>query len=542
MKARHLVWLRRICQAFFLILFFFLLVEARLPHDIHLIYSPTLVVEKDLRLDQPTTFFFQLDPLVWLTSLISGHLLIKGFLWTVVILVMTVMLGRVFCGFICPFGTIHHLVSWVKPSLKGERMVRANQKTSSQKVKYFVLIAVLVSAAAGVNLAGLVDPIAFLFRSVGLAILPGLGAGLREVFNFLAKSDIKVLNLFSYGAEVLVAPIFGYDPKVYYTAWFIGVLFLVILFLNRIRPRFWCRTLCPLGALLGICARFSLLRLEKDQDKCADCALCSKGCQGAASPKPDEEWENAECMLCFNCLGSCPEDALSFRFRWSPKVNRQPDIGRRAVLGGIAAGISLPFLGRLDGQVNRVSDARLIRPPGSLPEKDFLRLCQRCGLCMKACPTNVINPALTEAGMAGFWTPHLVMILGYCEYSCTLCGSVCPTGAIKEISGKEKIERPIKIGSVYVDRGRCLPWSGNGPCIVCEEHCPTSPKAIYLREEDLPQPGGKRVRVKLPYVDLKSCVGCGICEYKCPVKGRPAIRVVSAGESRSMKNQILLEL
>jgi len=421
-------------------------------------------------------------------------------------------------------------------------MVRANQKTSSQKVKYFVLIAVLVSAAAGVNLAGLVDPIAFLFRSVGLAILPGLGAGLREVFNFLAKSDIKVLNLFSYGAEVLVAPIFGYDHKVYYTAWFIGVLFLVILFLNRIRPRFWCRTLCPLGALLGICARFSLLRLEKDQDKCADCGLCSKGCQGAASPKPDEEWENAECMLCFNCLGSCPEDALSFRFRWSPKVNRQPDIGRRAVLGGIAAGISLPFLGRLDGQVHRVSDARLIRPPGSLPEKDFLRLCQRCGLCMKACPTNVINPALTEAGMAGFWTPHLVMILGYCEYSCTLCGSVCPTGAIKEISGKEKIERPIKIGSVYVDRGRCLPWSGNGPCIVCEEHCPTSPKAIYLREEELPQPGGKRVRVKLPYVDLKSCVGCGICEYKCPVKGRPAIRVVSAGESRSMKNQILLEL
>jgi MauM/NapG family ferredoxin protein len=541
-KARHLVWLRRICQAFFLILFFFLLVEARLPHDIHLIYSPTLMAEKDLRLDQPTTFFFQLDPLVWLTSLISGHIWIKGFLWTVVILVMTVFLGRVFCGFICPFGTIHHLVSWVKPSLKGERMVRANQKTSSQKVKYFVLIAILVAAAVGVNLAGLLDPIAFLFRSVGLAILPGLGAGLREVFGFLAKSDIKVLNLFSYGAEVLVAPVFGYDPKVYYTAWFIGVLFLVILFLNRIRPRFWCRTLCPLGALLGICARFSLLRLEKDQDKCADCSLCSKACQGAASPKPGEEWKNAECMLCFNCLGSCPEDALSFRFRWSPKVNRQPDIGRRAVLGGIVAGVSLPFLGRLDGQVHRVSDARLIRPPGSLPEEDFLRLCQRCGLCMKACPTNVINPALTEAGMAGFWTPHLVMILGYCEYSCTLCGSVCPTGAIKEISGKEKIERPIKIGSVYVDRGRCLPWSGNGPCIVCEEHCPTSPKAIYLCEEELPQPGGKRVRVKLPYVDLKSCVGCGICEYKCPVKGRPAIRVVSAGESRSLKNQILLEL
>ena len=542
MKVRHLIWIRRISQAFFLFLFLFLLVEARLPHDIHLTYSPTLLAEKDLRLDQPTSFFFQLDPLVWLTSLISGHLWIKGFLWTVVILVMTVLLGKVFCGFICPFGTIHHLVGWVKPSLKGEKMVRANQKTSSQKIKYFVLIALVVSAVAGVNLTGLMDPIAFLFRSVGLAILPGLGAGLREVFDFLAKSDIKALNLLSYGAEVLVAPIFGYDFKVYHTAWFIGVLFIVILFLNRIRPRFWCRVLCPLGALLGVCARFSLIRLEKDQGKCTDCALCSKACQGAASPKPGEDWENAECMLCLNCLGSCPEDALSFRFRWSPKLNKQPDIGRRAVLGGILAGVSLPFLGRLDGQAHGVSEARLIRPPGSLEEKDFLRLCQRCGLCMKACPTNVINPTLTEAGIAGFWTPHLVMILGYCEYTCTLCGSVCPTGAIKEISGKDKIEQPIKIGSVYLDRGRCLPWAGNGPCIVCEEHCPTSPKAIYLCEEEVPQPGGKRVRVKLPYVDLKKCVGCGICEYKCPVKGRPAIRVVSAGESRSLKNQILLQV
>jgi formate hydrogenlyase subunit 6/NADH:ubiquinone oxidoreductase subunit I len=159
---------------------------------------------------------------------------------------------------------------------------------------------------------------------------------------------------------------------------------------------------------------------------------------------------------------------------------------------------------------------------------------------MKVCPTNVINPTLAEAGMAGFWTPHLIMIQGYCEYTCTLCGSVCPTGAIKEISVKEKIERPVIIGSAYVDRGRCLPWSGNAPCIVCHEHCPTSPKAIYLRKDVVPGPNGKSLSVQLPYVDLKKCVGCGICEYKCPVKGRAAIRTIAAGESRSLKNQILL--
>jgi formate hydrogenlyase subunit 6/NADH:ubiquinone oxidoreductase subunit I len=159
---------------------------------------------------------------------------------------------------------------------------------------------------------------------------------------------------------------------------------------------------------------------------------------------------------------------------------------------------------------------------------------------MKVCPTNAIHPTLSEAGMAGFWTPHLIMTQGYCEYTCTLCGSVCPTGAIHSIGAREKIKRPIKIGSAYVDRGRCLPWSGNAPCIVCQEHCPTSPKAIYLIDETVSGPDGKKLAVQLPFVDLKRCVGCGICENKCPVRSLPAIRTISAGESRSMRDQILL--
>jgi len=337
-----------------------------------------------------------------------------------------------------------------------------------------------------------------------------------------------------------VSPIFGYGYKSYQSGWLIGGLFLLIILINRIRPRFWCRTLCPLGALLGVFARYSFLRLEKDIEKCTDCKLCLKSCQGAANPIPGEQWASSECLFCFNCFNACPEDAIFFKFRWPLVKNEAPDMGRRAVLGGLTAGVALPFLGRLDGQIHKVSDPRLIRPPGSIPEKDFLTLCQRCGLCMKACPTDVINPALTEAGMAGFWTPSLIMIQGYCEYTCTLCGSVCPTQAIRRISVKEKIEAPVRIGSAYIVRGRCLPWSGNGPCIVCEEHCPTSPKAIRLYEGWMPGPDGKYVDVKLPYVNLKDCVGCGICEYKCPVKGRPAIRVIAAGESRSTRNQILL--
>ena len=540
MKSRHLVWIRRASQAFFLLLFLLLLAKTRLPQDIYLNYSAAFSTEQDIVLDQPVTFFFQLDPLIWLTSLLSGYHLIKGFWWALGVLIITLFLGRIFCGFVCPLGTIHHMASRARPALKGEAMFQANRKAPSQKLKYFLLIALLTASLIGLNLTGLMDPISFLFRSVALAVLPGFGIGLRELFNIMAQSDIKSLNLLSYGAEVFLSHVFGYGYQAFQTAWFIGLLFIVILFLNRIRPRFWCRILCPLGALLGVFARFSILKLEKDQQKCTDCKMCIAGCQGAASPMPGLEWENSECLMCFNCFDSCPEDALSFRFRWSPKLNRKPDMGRRAVLTGLLAGISLPFLGRLDGKVNKVPDPRLIRPPGSLPEKDFLTLCQRCGLCMKACPTNVINPTLSEAGMAGFWTPRLIMVQGYCEYTCTLCGSVCPTGAIRPFSVREKIGGPIRIGSVHMDRGRCLPWSGNGPCIVCEELCPTSPKAIYLRNDVVPGSDGKMLRVQLPYVDLKRCVGCGICEYKCPVKGRPAIIVIAAGESRSLENRILL--
>jgi len=540
LKVRHLIWIRRGSQACFLVLFLFLLIESRLPHDVIVDYSLAFTSDQTITVEHPVGFFFQLDPLISISSLLSGRHLIQGFWWAAVLLVLTVFLGRVFCGFICPLGTIHHLVSAVKPALRGARMVKANKKSPGQRIKYFILIVVLVGAVMGTNLAGLLDPISMLFRSVALAIIPGIGIGVRELFGWMAGSDFTVLNLMAYG-EVLLAPVFGFAAKAFHTGWFIGLLFLVILFLNRIRPRFWCRFLCPLGALLGLFSRFTILKLEKYPQRCTGCHACTVSCQGAAEPEPGTAWESAECLMCFNCLGSCPEEALAFRFKLrSPVANKKPDMGRRAVLTGILAGISIPLFGRLDGLLDKVSDPRLIRPPGSLPEEDFLTLCQRCGLCMKVCPTNVINPAFTEAGVAGLWTPHLVMTQGYCEYTCTLCGDVCPTGAIAGFSVKDKIEQPIKIGSAYIDRGRCLPWSGNGPCIVCEEHCPTSPKAIYFKKEYVPSHDGRDIQVQLPYVDLKKCVGCGICEFKCPIQGRPAIRVISAGESRSLENQILL--
>ncbi len=564
MKLKHLVWFRRLCQAFFLFLFVYLLVSTKLPQDVYLDYSPSFEQVQEIQIKGPVTFFFELDPLVWLSSMLSARQWIEGFGWAIALILATLVLGRFFCAFICPFGTIHHMCGAIRPAQKGRDRITANQPDSRRRIKYFLLIVFLTAAAVGVNYTGLMDPIAFLFRSLVTSIFPAIGIGLRDFFEALAFSDIKIFNYLAYGLEGLAAPVFGYEDKAFHTGWVIGILFLLILFLNRIRPRFWCRFLCPLGALLGIFSRFSLVRLEKDEKKCTGCGACTRVCQGAAAPAPGRNWQKPECLMCFNCAAVCPEDALNFRFKPVFQPAAKPDISRRVLLGGLLAGISLPLFGRLDGKISKTYAPALIRPPGSLAEPEFLDRCQRCGLCMKACPTNVIVPAFSEAGLAGFWTPVLNMNLGYCEYTCTLCTGVCPTGAIQKLSAREKLQTPVKIGSAYIDRGRCLPWNGNSPCIVCEEHCPVSPKAIYFKKDVIVRPKSEQtphnrarpemeikpemeiememeeINVQLPFVDLSRCIGCGICQNKCPVNGKPAIRVISAGESRSLENQILL--
>jgi len=224
------------------------------------------------------------------------------------------------------------------------------------------------------------------------------------------------------------------------------------------------------------------------------------------------------------------------------------NLQRRKVLTGLAAGaVVVPLLRSTPGfAVER--QERLLRPPGALDEEYFLSRCIRCGECMKVCPNNALQPAFTEAGLEGLWTPVMVPRIGYCESSCVLCSQVCPTGAIWEITAKEKgwearvpsDAKPISLGTAFLDRGRCLPWAMATPCIVCEEWCPTSPKAVYLQPAEVADAEGHLQQVKQPFVDPHGCVGCGACEYACPVQDRPAVYVTSIGESRSRKNQILL--
>jgi ferredoxin len=313
-------------------------------------------------------------------------------------------------------------------------------------------------------------------------------------------------------------------------------LLLAILLLNLSERRFWCRYLCPLGALLGLLGRRALLKREVAEG-CNACGVCDRECQGGLPASRETGWISSECLYCMACDDACPKNAVSFGF------TRQPaealDLGRRRVLLAGGTGLAAVAVSRATPAFDRRANPGLLRPPGARAEPDFLARCVKCGECMKVCTTNGLQPTLLEAGLEGVWSPVLVPTRGYCEFNCTLCGQVCPTGAIQKLTPAAKSQ--WRIGTAMFDRGRCLPHAHATPCIVCEEVCPTPTKAIWFEEVVVRDRAGQAVTVKQPHVDLKLCIGCGICEAKCPIGDRPAVYVTSIGETRSRQNQMLLE-
>lgn len=530
-RARRLIRARRLVQTLVLGLFLVLLAANRPAAS----ESP----------EGPVKLFFDLDPLILVGTWIATRSLADLSLLALITVLVTLVLGRVFCGWFCPLGTLHNVVS----SLRGRfRRVTVRQEAFSpwQRAKYLILVVLLVMAASGVQWFGVLDPFTLLYRSLALAVLPAADITVSGLANAVYLGNPQ---LGSWQLREVTEPVYrwwqhqvaGTELRVFLGAGTILLIFLGALVLNLVRNRFWCRYVCPLGGLLGLISKRPLLRLVSDAAACNQCQACALSCPAAAQPEQPDRWLATECFGCWNCVAACKNQGLDFRFvaPWRRTSRGSVDLKKRQVLAAAVGGLGAFALMRVTPAAQaRTYNPQLVRPPGALPEPDFLRRCIQCGLCMQTCPTGGLQPTWHEAGIEGVWTPILVPAIGYCEFECNACGQVCPTGAIAPLDVAAK--KQVKIGLAAIDTTRCLPYAYGRECIVCEEHCPVPDKAITFELREAVQRDGTTVVLKFPRVDADRCTGCGICETKCPFRDRAAILVTSAGESRHPDNQPLL--
>jgi len=525
-------WLRRGVQAVCLTLFLFLVfstAQGKL-HD-RLVMGPQLIpiTEVDgvpspdrFQINVPPDLFLRADPLVWVgTWLAARKFAWQMFLPALLIVLLTLVAGRVFCGWICPLGTTIDLFDRFL-----HRRHRARPKRDEiaarrplRNVKYYLLGVVLVGALCGSYLGFWLDPISLLTRTLALSLIPALVYLWNTTCG--AWSPELLLEQHTYRMNL----------------WVLG-MFIAILWLAAYQERFWCRNLCPLGGLLAVLARVSFLR-HFLKESCVGCSLCElrsrMGAYENMARRDEKEGRErrhlvSECIHCFRCIQeSCPHGSLQARFAWpwrkpAAEEVRFPDqpgfnLNRRRLFGlaVAAAGWSVVAKTNARGEPN---NNRCLRPPGSLPESQFLQACTRCGECMRVCPSGGLQPAFLEAGLEGMWTPILVPKIGACEMKCTLCGEACPTNAIQNVTLQDKKHR-AKLGLAVINEFKCVAWNQGRECIVCDEVC--SYQAIHFI--DVPFKRDPKQIVRVPTVLEEVCTGCGLCEHYCPVRPEHAIVV-----------------
>jgi polyferredoxin len=466
----------------------------------------------------PADIYLRIDPLLGVNAVIASREIIARVLWSLVLVGGTVAVGRFFCAYVCPLGASLDGLDFFVRGTAARRGLKSDMQL--RRLKYVLLVLIIAAALTGASLVYFFDPIAFLTRFATFVIYPLTIA----VLNILAD----VLRPIAQGLGWVGLAHLQYPQPVYYMTATTLVIFGAVIALDRLAPRFWCRYLCPLGALLSLISPLGLFR-RRVGGECNRCMTCREECpMGAISENPFRT-RTPECIQCRECAKACPRKAISFppSFSGVGEYSRV-DVSRRGFVASLGGGLTLGFLSLQSPFTLLQGKRQLIRPPGALPEEEFLRTCIRCGECMKSCVTNTLQPCLWESGLAGLWSPRLETRMAACEPNCFVCGKVCPTQAIRSLPLEEKT--CAKIGTAVLRKEQCLVWAQNKLCLICDEICPYN--AIVFRPVD----GYRR-----PVVIASRCNGCGYCEQRCPVKGESAIVVVPDGEIRLREGSYIAE-
>lgn len=476
----------------------------------------------------PAFFFLVIDPLVSISTAFTSRTWEFSLAWALGILAVCVLFPRGFCGYLCPLGTLIDCFDWAI----GKRVNLFKVKGEGWWVhlKYYILLGVVVSGLFGILLSGVVAAIPVITRGM-LYIIEPLQIGMMRGWH-----QVPAVNA---GQVISIG------------------LFVTVLGLGLLRKRFWCRYVCPSGAVFSV---FNFFRVSerKVESSCIHCNKCVEICPFDAI-KADFTTRTADCTLCQSCGGVCPTHAIKFVERWNVtelKAENDPPVSeiklaRRGFIGASAAAVATAVGMRkaFGAELGKEGSYIPVRPPGSVPEEQFLQMCIRCGECFKACPNKVLQPVGFQQGLEGLWTPEVKADWNGCESSCNNCGQVCPTGAIRALPLIEK--RDARMGLALMDLNTCLPHAGTGACQACYDACAAAGynameiNRVGVKTDENGEPI-EGTGFLAPIVLEDKCVGCGLCQSRCyelyvkpvnePAKLKEAAIIVHAGENKTRKN------
>ncbi len=452
-----------------------------------------------------------------------------------VLVVLTLVFGRIYCSVICPLGVMQDVVSWLHGRRKRNRFTYSKEK---KWLRYGMLGVFIISAVAGINaIVSLLAP----YSSYG-RIASSLFKPVYEAGNNVLASIAEHFNSYAfYSVDVWM--------KSLPTLIIASVTFVAIVILAWRGGRIYCNTICPVGTILSFFARFSWFKVRIDESKCVNCGLCTKNCKASAIDFKNHKIDYSRCVVCGDCLGKCHKGALSFTSQrvdesTSGRVDKQTsgqagnanllvnsstrnssaDNGRRSFLLAAAIATTGAALAqekkKVDGGLavieDKIAPERLtpLTPPGSMSAQHFAQHCTACQLCVSTCPNGVLRPS---TDLSKFMQPTMSYERGYCRPECTKCGEVCPTGAIKPITRADK--SATQIGHAVWIKKNCVPLTDGVECGNCARHCPAG--AIQMVPSD-PKNGQSP---KIPVVNEARCIGCGACENLCPARPFSAIYV-----------------
>ena len=515
------------------------------------------------------TWFGWMAKIQFLPAVLALNVVIIGLL-----VLLTLLLGRVYCSVICPLGVFQDIPAWI-----GRRGKKAPYTFSPAKtwLRYGVLALFVVALIFGVNtIVALLDPYGAYGRMANNLLLPIWQWG----NNLLALIAERADSYAFYSTDVWMKSLPTFLIAV--------ITFVLVAVLAWRNGRTYCNTICPVGSFLGLLSRFSAFQIRIDARKCNKCTICERNCKASCIDSEAYKVDHSRCVACMNCIGKCNRDAIHYTFGYSkmgkirvagkigeigkigktrrvvlhtpklettetrrvvshtPKLettetrrgvshtpfdtpNNPPNEGRKGFLSAtlilatsalksqiIPKATDIKMDGGLADILKKESPDRLtpLTPAGSQSARNMKQKCTACQLCVTVCSNNVLRPS---SSLDTLMQPLMSFERGYCRPECVKCSEVCPTGAIQQITKEEKSS--TQIGHAVWVRERCIPLTDEQACDNCAHHCPTS--AIVM----IPSVPGDEQSLKIPAVNEELCIGCGACEYLCPSRPLSAIYV-----------------